>query len=76
MNLKSFAYNRMAMDEILKESTNTPYTGKKFEYLKEWDLSVDKLNELGANGWELVSTASKSVEGEWCIQYVFKREII
>lgn len=42
----------------------------KYEYLKEFDCTVDELNILGAQGWELVST----VDSGGVVYFYFKRE--
>ena len=58
---------------------------KKFKYLKVENLSNKDLNELGNEGWELVSTFTHDIElRKWAdsittnklkITYIFKREI-
>lgn len=45
---------------------------KKWEYLRDWDLSGKKLDSLGESGWELVTTYQNVVGG--CVWFVFKRE--
>lgn len=50
---------------------------RKFEYLKTVDSTIEKLNELGSIGWELVSTYTilRSSIYDRDIIHVFKREI-
>jgi hypothetical protein len=54
---------------------------KRFEYLEEIDMQIKDLNELGAEGWELINVypASSILEGDgdgfvqnW---YLMKRRI-
>ena len=56
---------------------------KKFEYLKQINLTTDNLNELGKEGWELVSTVipfkynthtNHYITNDGLV-YIFKREI-
>lgn len=46
---------------------------QKWEYLIAKDLTQEKINSLGAEGWELVAVTSSSVTGK--LFYYFKRPI-
>lgn len=53
---------------------------EKWEYkiikINPYDLSEEKLNALGKEGWELVSTIPLSFLGiSEKVQYIFKRKI-
>lgn len=41
---------------------------KKFEYRREFQLNMEKLNELGKQGWELVAIVNT-------VDFYLKREI-
>jgi hypothetical protein len=46
---------------------------KKYEYKKEITPSLKYLNELGNEGWELITVAVSNVTNSFV--YIFKREI-
>jgi hypothetical protein len=48
----------------------------KFEYMQigKFSMSVDKLNELGAEGWELITIVAPVVTEVWI--YYFKRKCL
>ena len=47
---------------------------KKFECLIKWNLSVDELNKLGENGWELISVIQDLTFRSKTFIYYLKRE--
>jgi hypothetical protein len=48
---------------------------KKFEYLKTVNSTIQELNELGSNGWELVNMTHVINNDSRYQYYIFKREI-
>jgi len=49
----------------------------KWEYLKEYDLSDEQLNEFGKNGWNLVNfTFIQSEYTDNFYYYIFKRQLL
>jgi len=55
----------------------SPVKRKKFEYRHfDYELTSGDLNNLGNNGWELVSHTGVAAYGQLNQYYVFKREKI
>jgi|LakMenE18May11ns_1017448.scaffolds.fasta_scaffold9311280_1 hypothetical protein len=49
---------------------------QKYEYVSfQWKLSDKQLNELGSNGWKLISHTAVSSDSNFGQYYVFMREI-
>jgi hypothetical protein len=47
-----------------------------WEYLKRTDITVDQLNELGLEGWNLVNfTQGHNINERNVLYYVFKRAL-
>jgi hypothetical protein len=51
---------------------------KTWEYLKIWDNpGVEKMNELGKQGWELVGTGIECIEEcDECKEYILQKKNI
>lgn len=51
---------------------------KVWKYLEVRDADIDKINELGANGWELVSVVNvyKVQYNITSIMYYFKKQVL
>jgi len=47
---------------------------KRFEYLEEVNPTLNKLNDLGFNRWELVSVVVSNISSKFV--YIFKRKLI